>query len=105
MVIEMSDDKKRRCVRCQHMCEGEDEYCCRCGAPLKNKCTNNGGPLGDPCKKVNKPEAAYCAKCGSPTVFNKAGMVNTPYQQSTKVEIEDVDMKQFDHKFFKHDDF
>lgn len=67
------------CVRCGNITEKKDAYCIVCGAPLRNKCTDEPGLLSKGCKFVNVSTAAYCAKCGEPTVFNKLGLLADPW--------------------------
>lgn len=89
------------CIRCGHVPEQGDEYCILCGAPLRNRCTNDGGPFGDPCSHLNAPHASFCAKCGHRTVFHKAGLIASPYAETVGHRTADPDEWQhFSHRFF-----
>lgn len=88
------------CVRCGHQPDEKDKYCIRCGAPLKNKCTNDGGLLGDPCNTTNPPHAAFCARCGAPTLFKKEGLLISIYPETDREEDEWKSIKLFNRPFF-----
>lgn len=73
------------CLRCQHENDGQNNYCIKCGAPLKNICTNRrcsnweqDVPLLD--------EAAFCPLCGSETLFKIYGLA------SSSLDISDEDL-------------
>lgn len=95
--------KVEPCFRCQHLPGEKDKFCVRCGAPLKNTCTNRGGLLGEPCKKINPPQAVFCASCGAYTTFYKAGILTSPYTESNLVHNEEdlEEMQDLSHYFFK----
>ena len=98
---DMAEKEQASCVRCGFQTDKNNRYCTRCGAPLKNNCTNDGGMLGDPCHKVNPQDAAYCFACGSPTIFFKKNLIHSPYKEQ-EVDIEDLDeLQYFQHKFFR----
>ena len=90
-----------RCVRCQLQAKEKDKYCRRCGAPLINRCTNDGGPFGDPCHKVNDEDAVFCAACGSYTSFYKAGLLEAGYPENKSLDADELnEFNHFQHKFF-----
>ncbi|HEP1510594.1 TPA: zinc ribbon domain-containing protein [Streptococcus pyogenes] len=67
----------RTCIRCQHKNDVDNNYCIKCGAPLKNVCTNQR------CKNYEEniilsDEAAYCPICGSETLFKTYGLASSP---------------------------
>lgn len=67
----------RICLRCQHNNNFENNYCIKCGAPLKNICTNRN------CENLQQDiilsdEAAYCPLCGSETLFKTYGLASSP---------------------------
>lgn len=96
--------KMERCIRCNHTPDEKDKYCTHCGAPLNNGCSNKGGLLGEPCKKINHPQAIFCASCGSYTTFYKAGLLNTAYQENSVVKIEEdlEEIQDLSHRFFSN---
>lgn len=89
--------EQNSCKRCGHTYEEKNKFCTRCGAPVQNRCTFNGGLLDDPCTKVNSPHAAFCESCGSPTLFYKEGLITSPFKVMKKeqkidlINIEDMD--------------
>jgi hypothetical protein len=73
------------CLRCQHENDDQNNYCIKCGAPLRNICTNRrcsnweqDVPLLD--------EAAFCPLCGSETLFKIYGLA------SSSLDISDEDL-------------
>lgn len=98
-------DKTRQvqaCIRCQRLSDQQDNYCTYCGAPLKNRCTNKGGLLGEPCNKLNHPRAVFCSACGAPTTFYKAGLLSTPFVENPQIyhDEEFEEIKDLAHFFF-----
>lgn len=90
----------RKCPVCHGSSGKKDRYCKRCGAPLANLCTNDGGPFGDPCQRENEPDAAYCTACGEETLFSKTGILTGRFsRQAARIE-DDAELRHFDHKFF-----
>lgn len=74
----------------------------RCGTPLANTCTFKGGLLGETCKKENEHRAAYCTVCGSPTLYQKAGLLESPgYAMLPQEDEAAEELKLFEHPFFK----
>jgi hypothetical protein len=73
----MSQKKELRdpCVRCFLIPDEKDEFCRQCGAPLRNRCSDEKGLRKKGCGFINKPDAAFCVKCGEPTIFNRKGLV------------------------------
>lgn len=96
-------NKSKACFRCGHYPDEQDRYCTQCGAPLKNTCTNRGGLLGEPCKKINHPQAIFCASCGRYTTFYKAGLLTTAYPESHDLQLEEEFeyLQELNHYFFK----
>lgn len=90
------------CIRCRRLADEQDSYCTYCGAPLKNKCTNKGGLLGEPCTKLNHPGAVFCSACGAHTSFYKAGLLSSSFPESPHVyqDEEFEEMKDLAHFFF-----
>lgn len=69
------EDETRTCVRCFNVTNGKDKYCKKCGAPLINRCSDEGGRIDKGCSHVNDSDAAFCARCGCQTTFRKQGLV------------------------------
>jgi hypothetical protein len=88
------------CIRCGFIPDEKDKYCINCGAPLQNRCTNDGGLLGDPCTNINPPNAAFCAKCGAPTLFQKKGLIVSLYPHTHAEDDEWNSMDLFTRRFF-----
>lgn len=66
----------KECLRCHHLNDEENNFCIKCGAPIKNICTNRNChnchydiPLSD--------EAAFCPLCGSETLFKTYGLASS----------------------------
>jgi hypothetical protein len=90
------------CIRCGRISEEKHKYCIRCGAPLVNRCTNDGGLLGEPCNKINKQNAVFCMECGTYTTFYKAGLLHSNHAGVARpVEDELRSMNHFNHPFFE----
>lgn len=75
----------KKCLRCKYNNDDKNNYCIKCGAPLKNVCTNiccsnyeNDIQLPD--------EAAFCPLCGSETLFKTYGIA------SSSLDIKDEDL-------------
>ncbi|WP_157279773.1 hypothetical protein [Paenibacillus swuensis] len=90
-----------RCYRCGHRPKEKEKFCTACGAPLLNRCSSDGGPLGDPCNKVNADSAVFCAHCGSYTNYYKIGMLHSLYGENKREERHDPEFRHFEHKFFR----
>lgn len=88
------------CLRCRHTPGEKDKYCTNCGAPLINRCTYDGGPLGEPCNKINSKHAVFCADCGSYTTFYKSGLLETAYMENNNHATELENFKHFTNIFF-----
>jgi hypothetical protein len=97
--------ERKYCVRCSHRAGEKDKFCTQCGAPLENRCTNDGGPLGDPCEKICDRNAAFCPACGCYTSFYKAGLVHTVYPAENKdlIQNELDEYRYFSHPFFTNE--
>lgn len=89
------------CVRCGYRPDEKDRYCIQCGAPLQNKCTNDGGLLGDPCNQINLPHAAFCSKCGAPTLFKQKGLIPSIYPDQHMEQDEWAEISLFSRRFFR----
>lgn len=64
------------CLRCNYSNEDSNNYCIKCGVPLKNICTNRN------CENWKKEiilldEAAFCPQCGSETLFKTFGLASS----------------------------
>ncbi|WP_049512376.1 zinc-ribbon domain-containing protein [Streptococcus anginosus] len=65
------------CLRCQHVNDEENNFCIKCGAPLKNICTNKRCPNWENAVTL-ADEAVFCPLCGTETLFKVYGMVSSP---------------------------
>lgn len=66
----------KECLRCHHSNDEQNNFCIKCGAPLKNICTNRH------CYNykndvVLTEEAAFCPLCGSETLFKTYGLASS----------------------------
>ncbi|KIL37353.1 hypothetical protein SD71_01360 [Cohnella kolymensis] len=98
-----SDNKEKpgNCIRCGYSYKKGSQYCAECGAPVVNKCLDEGDLLRDPCGCVNGEDAAFCSQCGCATAFNRAGLVTSPYPENKVLQTDEMgEMKWFYHPFF-----
>ncbi|EXX85791.1 hypothetical protein BG53_07290 [Paenibacillus darwinianus] len=99
----MADEKAKRraCLRCGRIVQAQYQYCPDCGAPVTNRCMDEGDLLDDPCGFINDDQAAYCVRCGSITAYNKAGLLFGAFPENKVLKKYDIDeWKQFSHPFF-----
>lgn len=97
----MADDIGNPCIRCGYVAGKKHQYCAICGAPVVNRCLDEGDLLREPCNHVNGADAAFCSKCGNVTAFNKAGLVFSPYAPNQVLQTDELqEMNSFSHKFF-----
>lgn len=83
------NDEQVTCIRCATASNKKNRYCLHCGAPLMNKCMNQGELLGEACGRVNPKDAVFCTKCGHYTAFHKAGLLTTQYEKNCCLEEDD----------------
>lgn len=96
-----ANQEKGTCIQCGCRYNKGSQYCVECGAPVVNKCLDEGDVLRDPCGCVNGEDAAFCSKCGSITAFNKAGLRTSPFQENKVLQTDEMaEMKWFSHPFF-----
>ncbi|WP_274363483.1 hypothetical protein [Paenibacillus thermotolerans] len=99
-----ANEKGNPCLRCGYEPDKKDQYCVACGAPVVNRCMDEGGLLNEPCNNVCGPNAAFCPKCGCKTAFNKAGLVPSPYPENQVLARDETqEMNLFSHRFFMTD--
>ena len=94
-------DENRACLRCGAIFKEGSSYCARCGAPVVNRCTDQGDLLNDPCGHVCGFQDAFCSKCGSETTFKRAGLIRSPWTENKALYQNHLDdMKWLLHPFF-----
>ena len=64
------------CLRCQHENDDQNNYCIKCGAPLRNICTNRRCSNWEQ-DVLLTDEAAFCPLCGSETLFKAYGLASS----------------------------
>ncbi|MGT2800665.1 zinc-ribbon domain-containing protein [Streptococcus marmotae] len=75
----------KKCLRCNHENDAVNNFCIKCGAPLKNTCTARNCPNRENDIEL-VDEAAYCPLCGSETLFKTYGIA------SSSTDISDDDL-------------
>ena len=91
----------KSCRNCGRRSNEKNRYCPYCGAPLVNRCTNDGGLIGDPCRKTNPDDAAFCTSCGSHTAFYRAGLLPGAGTEFKTLETDETaEWNLFQHPFF-----
>lgn len=94
-------EEKRYCIQCGYRYKKGSQYCVECGAPVVNKCLDEGDLLRDPCGYINGEDAAFCSQCGCITAFNKAGLRPSPFQENRVLQTDEMsEWKWFSHPFF-----
>jgi hypothetical protein len=88
------------CFRCGSISGEKDKYCSSCSSPLINRCTNDGGLLGEPCNKTLSSYAVYCTDCGSYTTFYQEGLLGTASMPKNNQEPELEYFNHFTNRFF-----
>jgi hypothetical protein len=96
----MIDMSINPCFRCGNITGEKEKFCTNCGASLINRCTNDGGLLGEPCNKTQSKNALYCADCGSYTTFYQAGLLGTAAMPKHNQEPDLNDFNHFNNHFF-----
>jgi hypothetical protein len=94
-------EEKGSCIRCGYRYSKGSQYCVECGAPVVNRCLDEGDLLRDPCDCVNGDDASFCKNCGCITAFNKAGLRPSPFQENKVLQEDEMsEVKWFSHPFF-----
>lgn len=70
----------KTCLRCSHINDDSNNYCIKCGAPLKNICTNRNCESWET-GTILSDEAAFCPLCGSETLFKTFGLASSSFDE------------------------
>lgn len=66
------------CSYCEYDNSSENNYCIRCGKPLRNTCTYRNCPNYND-NTLLPTDAAFCPHCGNETIFKINGITSAAF--------------------------